>query len=450
MRRKEFDFTAMYRHRFPFSADRTPGPALVAAARDCTLAAAALPWLILYLLVAGFVLAGSEHSVTPLYFEAAANFFRGDDLYVSGGRGFLYFPQAAILSAPFSLLPRLAGDLLWRLTTISVFALGVYRLSRLATASRPNAVFAAMSWLSATLAWSSALNGQATLTMAGLLMFAAGDIADRRHWRAAAVLALAVAVKPLAIVVLLVAAVYWPRLALRLPVTCGVAALAPFLLQSTGYVAEQYADCMTMLRDAARLGAQKPWAQLFGMLHVLEIELSESFQTGARIVAALLTLTAGWHARRRLEPARALLYVYALATCYLMLFNPRTENNSYAMLAPVIGWCCAEALLIERRWRPGLMFVVIAVGTIGSHEFGRQLLPASRAVWLAPLMALWFTVVLVIRLFREAAGAAAAERQPTVTLSNVSASRLMPDLRPVATPPHEAPVAAASSADRSA
>jgi len=277
-----------------------------------------------------------------------------------------------------------------------------------------------MSWLSATLSWSSALNGQSTLTMAGLVMLGVGEIARHRYWRAAALMTLALAVKPLAIVMLLIAAVFWPRVALRLPVTCGLALLVPFLLKSPEYVISQYIDCATMLRDAAHLGAQKPWAQLFGMLQVAEIEFSESFQTKARVVAALLTLAAAWHTRRRLAEARALLYLYALATCYLMLFNPRTENNSYAMLAPAIGWCCAEAVLLERRWRPALAFVLIAIGTIGSHEFGRQLLPSSRAIWLAPLMALWFTAVLLVRLWREAGRAEAHELQPAVTLASVS------------------------------
>ena len=388
--------------------------------------AACLPWLILYVLVAAFIVAGSERSVTPLYFEAAENWNESRDLYVSGGRGFLYFPQAAILAAPFDLLPKIPGELLWRLTTITVFAVGIYRLSRLAAAPRPNTVFAAMSWLSATLAWSSALNGQSTLTMAGLVMLGVGEIERRRYWRAATLLTLALAVKPLAIVILLLAAVFWPRIALRLPVTCGLALLVPFLLKSPDYVIGQYADCATMLRDAARLGAQKPWAQLFGMLQVAQIEFSESFQTKARVVAALLTLVAAWHTRRRLAEGRALLYFYALATCYLMLFNPRTENNSYAMLAPAIGWCCAEAVLLERRWRPALAFVVIAIGTIGSHEFGRQLLPSSRAIWLAPLMALWFTVVLLARLWRETSGAGSHELEPAVTLTGVSRAVLSP------------------------
>lgn len=386
-----------------------------------------LPWLLLYSVVLLFILCGSERTVTPLYFEAAENWRRGEGLYVAGGRGFLYLPQAAILAIPFQLLPRIPGEIAWRFISIGTFALGILRLSRVASKSHPNTMFAVMSCLAAPLAWSSALNGQSTLPMAGLMMLATGELVDNRSWRGAALLALALAVKPLALVMLLVAASLWPKMFVRLLVVCAAMLAVPFLLQSPEYVAGQYAACLTMLRDAARLGAQKPWAQLFGMLQVAHIEFSESVQMGMRLLAAVLTLAAAWHAQRRLEASRALLYVYALATCYLMLFNPRTENNSYAMLAPAIGWCCAEAFLIERRARSVLVYIIIALGTVGSHEFGRHLIPTSRAVWLAPLMAVWFTGVLSMRLLRETRRELRLPGGSRITLTSVSRAALHAD-----------------------
>src|SRR5579872_3076759 len=366
-----------------------------------TRAAAWWPWALLYALVVVYILGGSERSVTPLYFEAAEHWLKGEDLYISGGRGFLYLPQAAILALPFHLMPRFPAEFLWRLMTIGVYALGVHRLCRLACPRRGSNLFVLASCVAAPLAWSSALNGQSTLTIAGLMMLAAHDITQRRYWRAAALLAFGVAVKPLAIVMLLLLAAIWRPMGFRLLTACLVAFAVPWLAQSPAYVSAQYSGCLAMLGDAAALGMRKPWAQFFGMLQVLDIEVAEWAQTTVRLGAALLTLAAGWHVRRRIEPGRSMAYLYAIATCYLMLFNPRTENNSYAMLAPAVGWCCAESFLIERRMGRGLFFVAIAIGTVGSHEIGSLLLPGQRAVWLAPLMALCFGVTLAVRVLQE-------------------------------------------------
>ena len=57
------------------------------------------------------------------------------------------------------------------------------------------------------LAWDCARNGQATLIMTGFMLLAVVDAAHSRWWRATLWLALSVAIKPLAIVlVLLIAA----------------------------------------------------------------------------------------------------------------------------------------------------------------------------------------------------------------------------------------------------
>ena len=361
------------------------------------------PWGLLLGVVAAFILGGSVRSVTPLYFEAAEHWLQGDDLYIRGGRGFLYLPQAAILAIPFHMLPRVPAELLWRLMTIGVFAAGVHRLCRLASGRSGDDFFVVVSVVAVPLAWSSALNGQSTLTISGLLMLAAGDIACYRYWRAAVLLALALALKPLAIVMILLVAPLFRPMRVRLVATCGVAVVLPFLVQAPEYVADQYAECLTMFVDAARLGVQTLWAQLFGLAKVLKIDVSEPVQAVVRVAAAGLTLAAGWHACRRVDRARGLVYLYTLGACYLMLFNPRTENNSYAMLGPSIGWCCAEALLVERRRARGLFYVILALGTVGSHDFGKFLLPAQRAIWLAPLMAVCFSIVVTVRLWHEAA-----------------------------------------------
>jgi hypothetical protein len=97
-----------------------------------------------------------------------------------------------------------------------------------------------------------------------------------------------------------------------------------------------------------------------------------------------------------------------------MLFNPRTENNTYAMIAPVIGSVCAESLLIQRNYALASLLVTLALGIVGSYEFGRRLLPETRPVWLAPLMCLTFTVVLILRMLTE------SRRRPVTEASQVA------------------------------
>ena len=58
-----------------------------------------------------------------------------------------------------------------------------------------------------------------------------------------------------------------------------------------------------------------------------------------------------WTGARRLpEPFRA-LWLLTLSACYLMLFNPMNESNSYVILAPVLGlWAMAALDAAPTRW----------------------------------------------------------------------------------------------------
>ena len=52
---------------------------------------------------------------------------------------------------------------------------------------------------------------------------------------------------------------------------------------------------------------------------------------------------------------------------FLMLFSPRTENNTYAMLGPAIAVFLAGVYLIEHRRREGIMLSCMA----GAIQVGR-------------------------------------------------------------------------------
>ena len=59
--------------------------------------------------------------------------------------------------------------------------------------------------------------------------------------------------------------------------------------------------------------------------------------TFVRVLSGGLTALAWRWGARRLNPALRGLWLYALATAYLMLFNPMNEENSYVILAPALG-----------------------------------------------------------------------------------------------------------------
>jgi hypothetical protein len=236
----------------------------------------------------------------------------------------------------------------------------------------------------------------------------------RQHWgSAAALLTAALAFKPLAIVfILLVGAIYRP-LAIRLVMGIAVFFAAPYLLQQIGYVTNQYLASIDMFDKAAQLGFGREWAQLFSLGSLAGIDVSPAWQTALRLAAALATLALCQQAcitpfkseirNRKSEIASgALIRIYALATVYLLLFNPRTENNSYLMLSPVIGILCARAQFVERHPDRAAWLGLAALGLVAGHEICGLLTPEAGFVWVCPLVCLLFAVALVRNQFQPA------------------------------------------------
>ncbi len=209
-------------------------------------------WAALFLATAAIIVHDSSRSVVPAYRISALQWIAGQPLYeLSGIGGFTYFPQAAILFVPFALLPPALGEVLWRLVNIGVLAFGLRSFARLAGERSEQNLFTLMTLVTIPIAWDCARNGQATLAMTGLMLLAVTDVAGSRWWRAALWLSLAVAIKPLAIVlVLLIIAIDRP-MTWRVLLGMLVLALAPFVTQHAAYVLQQYAACMQNMTISA-------------------------------------------------------------------------------------------------------------------------------------------------------------------------------------------------------
>jgi hypothetical protein len=340
---------------------------------------AGLFWLAMIALASALILLGSTRSVTGAYRTAATAWTRGEPIYQTQGRGFVYLPQAAVLFTPITGFPDALGEILWRCLTIGCFALGFARLAALA-GDVDRTRFLYLSLLAGLLAADCARNGQSTLLMGGLMMLASADLAHQRFGRAALWLSLGLAVKPLSVVMLLLAAALYAPLRWRLGLGVLAVCLFPFLTQEPAYVWEQYQAAGDELRLAAALGYATDCSSLFGSLRVFGLAVPAGWMFGANLTAALAVLGLAWRAKRHFPAAPTCLFLYALSACYILLFNPRTENNTYALLGPAL----ALSLHGHRRSLRCVGHLLIASGIAGCYYLGRIAFPAVPPVWVAP------------------------------------------------------------------
>lgn len=372
-------------------------------------------WIVLFLAVSAIVVFDGKRSVVPSYRAGALDWIAGQPLYDGTGvGGFVYLPQAAVLYVPFALFPPAAGEVLWRLAMIAAFAAGLYRFGRLAGERSEGEFFPLMTAVCIPLVWDCARNGQATLAITGLMLLAAADLAQGGLWRATLWLSLGMAIKPLVIVLVLLVMATDRGMSWRLLAGMAVTALLPFLAQSPGYVVQQYTAFVRNLTTAAHVGvAVRGWTSPFTALRALGIvDVPENIQTAIRAGGALATLLLCFHVKRRLDPSRAALYLFTLAVLYLMLFSPRTENNTYAMLSPALAAFLAQAFLDGHRSGQGLLLAAMALLLAGSRVVERLVAPHAEQVWLSPAVAVAFAAYALVRLFLEAARPLSGEKLP--------------------------------------
>lgn len=340
----------------------------------------------------------SSRSVVPSYRIAARSWLAGQGLYNGDGiGGFTYLPQAALLYVPFAMPSPLMGEVLWRLVSIGIFAIGVYHFAQATGRQQGKNIFPLMTLVAISFAWDCARNGQSTLIMTGFMLLASGDMARGKRTRATLWLAFSVAAKPLAVVlVLLIAAVDF-RMTWRVLAGMAALALTPFLTQHPAYVVQQYAGWIHNSAAAAHVGVViQGWTTPFtGLREMTGLDIPENIQTMIRLAAAVATLALCFLSKQRHGPVRSSVYVLSLAVLYLLLFSPRTENNTYAMLGPVVGYFLADALKSRSRFNEAVLLSALVFVQVISRSVSRFLAPAAKPIWLSPLLAACFAVYLL-------------------------------------------------------
>ncbi|WP_263078441.1 glycosyltransferase 87 family protein [Endozoicomonas sp. Mp262] len=341
----------------------------------------------------------SGRTVVNNYLEAARFWIAGEPVYF-GNHGFLYLPQFAFLVSFIAELPRWLAEVIERMVQLPLLLAGLFTFCRFIAREKEKSFFPLMTLVVFLISFSSFRNGQTNIATLGLMLLSIVALTSSQWNRAAVFMTLGIVFKPTFIVFYLLSGALHRPMYWRLPLGLLVAFLLPMLFASPGYVIDQHLGFIQTLVDAVELGVHKAdWASFFGIFpQVMGVFVPEKFQTVVRLILAPVTLWLAWYAKKHYKPEMAAYYMYALPACYLMLFNPRNENNDYAILSAAIGFWLAAA---THRYGSGVLkgfSWFILLGIIGAYEISVRLTPGMDA-WVSPIMGTVFTLFLLMRLF---------------------------------------------------
>ena len=364
-------------------------------------------WIIPMLVVAVLVIHDPlKHTVTlDSYHKSAQSWRAGRSLYEIGPSGMNYLPQFAILFSPFDFLPLALGEILWRFCAAASLAGGLWVLARQFFGPQFERPFLWATIIAMPLSLGALRNGQANAVFGGVTLLAVVALFQKRWWPALAWMVLATALKPLGLVLLALAALYYMPLVRRLPAALLGLAVFPFFFAGPDYVLAQYREAWLNLRQCAAV-TENRFADFNGILRALGAPLSPGVSTAVRVLAGGLTAVAWLWGARRLDPALRCLWLYALAAAYLMLFNPMTETNSYVILAPALGAWGVYFFLTDEPGARGLAWgiVFMALSMVLLPNLLRPLVGHDAgnlfAVCWHPCMTLLFLAALLWHVFR--------------------------------------------------
>ena len=336
-----------------------------------------------------------DRSVTGNYRLGAERWRTSRPMYSSGMHGFLYMPQAAMLFLPFELLPPRIGEVLWRWVGLAAYAGGVFLLCRRFFPDRLPLAFTIASALAIPASLGSAQNGQTNLIMGGLFALAALHAAQSRWGLTSLWLTLALVCKPVALPVLLLLAATRLRLIPALTIGVLVFAAAPFLHPDPVYVWSQYQASIHKVLLAADPSAEGAFfSDIRGMLRDFGLTLTDPQLLPVRAFAALVFLALSMvitSLASRPSPSSSSSPAFPpaftttlLGVAYIMIFNPRTEGVTYAMIGPFAAILATREVL-ARRWPIAAMLVAYCLILQFSMPITDLITGPGHKYWLRPL-----------------------------------------------------------------
>ncbi|MCX7125742.1 MAG: glycosyltransferase family 87 protein [Gammaproteobacteria bacterium] len=341
-------------------------------------------------------------NVSALYYHAAQNWLHQLPLYTCPGNDcFVYFPTTASLFLPFASLSLPVYSVIFLFLSLVLLTFGIYCFARHISEGDQKRAFFFSLLITAVFSKGALVCGQMHAIMIGFLLLGYVAIAREKFWQAALYLTLAVALKPTAIVLYLLALALYPKLSLKLLTVTVLFFLATFITQSPHYVLTQYAAYPQRFLDDMRFDAGHggDWATFFGAINFYTHHvINGATQFGIRLLSALLTFLFCLFVRIKCNTKEAVYFILALGLCYLMLFNSRTENNDYMMIAPMVGYSLALAIDQKKYWDAyslgfGVILVVIIMDV--------RILQFGNIVWYSPTAIFIWLLYLLLKIHRH-------------------------------------------------
>lgn len=305
-------------------------------------------WIGSFLIVLGLVLwSPTTRSVVHIYRHGSEAFLSGQPLYqVDVAMGYLYAPAFAVLYVPLLKLGPYLGNILWHMLGFGVLTFAAMRQVRKLGGEEQTWLLSFGLFLALPVSLAALRNGQATILLTGACWFLTLSTLEGRRAETFFWASLAIIAKPTAIIMLLLAGALRPRLIPVLALAVLVVLAIPYGFASTDYITAQYHDFFRLLTSMTvdPTGPFVP-ADFTAPFTRLGMPIPESVATIVRVVAGLATLWLVLRYDRRLEPNVSGLAIFLAAAFYMCVFNPRVEQNTYAMVAVPAG--LAVALL----WR---------------------------------------------------------------------------------------------------
>jgi alpha-1,2-mannosyltransferase len=337
------------------------------------------------------ILRPGMREVLHVYRDASVAWLSGQEIYP----GIDYPPTFVILFTPFAKMPVAVSEILWRALGMGVYVSSLWRLAR-AVEPGPRKLFFLVSILSLQAALGSIKNGQTNLLLAGAMAHASIDWMAGRRRVAAIWLIVATVAKPIAIVMVLLLAAADITLAPWLAGGLLLAGSMPLIFDPWPSVAHQYRAWYADILSIAS-SEENRFDDLNGLFRTLHVHVPVTWMVPLRGLAAAFTLLV-WLvlSRRMVHPERALMLL-SLSAAYLMLFNPRTESNSYVILSTAIAPLAALILVVQGR-KLGWLLVGLEVA-MWNGSFGKQIWLMTK-LWLMPVVAVVFFAVLISEAWR--------------------------------------------------
>ncbi|TPL04777.1 DUF2029 domain-containing protein [Mesorhizobium sp. B2-4-16] len=312
-------------------------------------------WVGSFLIVLGLALWSPDtRSVVYIYRYGSEAFLNREPLYhVQDAMGYLYAPAFAALYVPLLKLGPYLGNILWHMLGFSVLTFAAMRQVRKIDGQERTWLLSFGLFVALPMALAALRNGQATILLTGACWFLTLSALDGRRAESFFWATLAVIAKPTAIIMLLLVGALRPRLIPVLVLAVLVVLAIPYGFASTDYINAQYHDFFRMLTSMTvdPTGPFVP-ADFTAPFTRFGMPLSEAEATTVRVVAGLLTLWAVLQLDRRLDSNIGGLAIFLVAAFYMCVFNPRVEQNTYAMVAVPAGLSIA---LLSQEKGAGIM-----------------------------------------------------------------------------------------------